>query len=70
MGESLYSIECSCISKFVLIQHILRTQVSDTGPFVLWSSGIAVAYALWLLWQLRVSIYLPLALIAVLAQLF
>ena len=36
MGESLYSIECSCISKFVLIQHILSTQVSDTGPVVLW----------------------------------
>ena len=34
-GESLYSIECSCISKFVLIQHILSTQVSDTGPMVL-----------------------------------
>ena len=27
---------CSCISKFVLIQHILSTQVSDTGPMVLW----------------------------------
>ena len=36
MGESLYSIECSCISKFVLIQHILSIQVSDTGPMVLW----------------------------------
>ena len=36
MGESLYSIECSCISKFVLIQHIPSTQVSDTGPMVLW----------------------------------
>ena len=36
MGESLYSIECSCISKFVLIQNILSTQVSDTGPVVLW----------------------------------
>ena len=24
------------ISKFVLIQHILSTQVSDTGPVVLW----------------------------------
>ena len=29
-----YSHEC--ISKFVLIQHILSTQVSDTGPMVLW----------------------------------
>ena len=30
--------ECSCISKCVLIlnQHILSTQVSDTGPMVLW----------------------------------
>ena len=36
MGDSLYSIVCSCISKFVLIQHILSTQVSDTGPMVLW----------------------------------
>ena len=36
MGDSLKSIECSCISKFVLIQHILSTQVSDTGPMVLW----------------------------------
>ena len=27
-------IKCSCISKFVLIQHILSTQVSDTGPMV------------------------------------
>ena len=36
MGDSLYSIECSCFSKFVLIQHILSTQVSDTGPMVLW----------------------------------
>ena len=35
-GESLYSIECYCISKFVLILHILSTQVSDTGPMVLW----------------------------------
>ena len=38
MGDSLYSIECSYISKFVLIQHILSTQVSDTGPVVLWFS--------------------------------
>ena len=36
MGDSLYSIECSCISKFVLIQHVLSTQVSDTEPMVLW----------------------------------
>ena len=36
MGENLYSIECLCISKSVLIQHILRTQVSDIGPLVLW----------------------------------
>ena len=35
---SLYSIECSCISKFVLIHHILSTQVSNTGPLVLWLS--------------------------------
>ena len=35
MGDSLYSKK-SCISKFVLIQHILSTQVSDTGPMVLW----------------------------------
>ena len=35
MGESLYSIECSCISKFVLIQHILSTQRDMTnGPLV------------------------------------
>ena len=33
---SLYSIECSCISKFVLIQQILSTWVSDTGPRVVW----------------------------------
>ena len=32
---SLYSI-LSCISKLVLIQHILCTQVSNTGPLVLW----------------------------------
>ena len=38
MGAGLYSIECSCISKFVLIQHILSTQVSDTRPMVLWFS--------------------------------
>ena len=36
MGDSLYSIECSCISKLVLIQHILSTPVSDTGPMVSW----------------------------------
>ena len=36
MGESLCNIECFCISKFVLIQHILSTQVSDTVPVVLW----------------------------------
>ena len=29
-------MECPCISKFVLIQHILSTQVSDKGPMVLW----------------------------------
>ena len=34
-GESLYSIDSYCISKFVLILHILSTQVSDTGPMVL-----------------------------------
>ena len=33
--SNLFS-ECSCISKFVLIQHILSTEVSDTGPLVLW----------------------------------
>ena len=32
----LCSIECSCITKFVLNQHILSTQVSDKGPVVLW----------------------------------
>ena len=32
MGDSLYNIKCSCISMFVLIQHIRSTQVSDTGP--------------------------------------
>ena len=37
MRASSYSIECLCISKFVLIQHILNTQVSDTGPMILWS---------------------------------
>ena len=36
MGESLQNIECYCISKFVLIQHILSAQVRDTGPMVLW----------------------------------
>ena len=34
IGDSLQSIERSCISKFVLIQHILSTQMSDTGPTV------------------------------------
>ena len=33
--ESLYSI-WSCISELVLIKHMLCTQVSDTGPLVLW----------------------------------
>ena len=28
--------ESSSVAKFVLIQHILSTQVSDTGPLVLW----------------------------------
>ena len=37
MGDSLYNIECSCVSKFVLIEHVLSTQVSDTVPVV---SGI------------------------------
>ena len=36
MGDSLKSIESSRISKFILIQHILSSQVSDTGPMVLW----------------------------------
>ena len=36
MDESLHSIGCWCISKFVLIQHILSIQVSDTGPMVTW----------------------------------
>ena len=36
MGDRLYSNECLCISKFVLILHILSTQVSDTGPMGLW----------------------------------
>ena len=36
MGDSLQSIEYSCISKFVLIQHIFSIQVSDIGPVVLW----------------------------------
>ena len=36
MGDNLYSIVCSCIFKFVLIQHIISTQVSDTGQMVLW----------------------------------
>ena len=35
-GHSVYSIESSFISKFVLIQKILSTQVSDIGPMVLW----------------------------------
>ena len=39
MGKN---IEWSCISKFVLIQHILNTQVSDTGPMVLWLYVLAV----------------------------
>ena len=34
-GEILYSIY-SCIPKLGLSQHILCTQVSDTGPVVLW----------------------------------
>ena len=34
-GESLCRIE-SCISKLVRIQHILSSQVSDTGQMVLW----------------------------------
>ena len=34
-GWTLYSI-WPCISKLVLIQHILCTQVCDTGPMVLW----------------------------------
>ena len=34
MGESLYSVKL-CISKLVLIQHTLCTQVSDTGPLIL-----------------------------------
>ena len=32
MGENLYIIEFECIFKFVLIQHILSTQVSGTRP--------------------------------------
>ena len=36
MSGSLYSIECSCISKFVLIQHILSTLIQDQ-----WSSGLS-----------------------------
>ena len=36
MGENLCIIEFECIFKFVLIQHILSTQMSDTGPMVLW----------------------------------
>ena len=43
MGESLYSTECSCISKFVLIQLILSTQVSNTGPLVLWCNFLRLA---------------------------
>ena len=35
LGDSLYSNECASISRFVLILHILSTQVSDTGPMVL-----------------------------------
>ena len=35
MGESLYNIEY-CISKLVLIQHILCTQVSNIEPIVFW----------------------------------
>ena len=31
----LYSIEYACISKFVLIQHILSTQVSDIAGFII-----------------------------------
>ena len=42
MGESLCSIECSCISKFVQIQNIPSTQVSDTGPLVLWVFSLFV----------------------------
>ena len=35
---SLYSIEGFMYSKFVLIQHILSTQMRNTGPVVLWFS--------------------------------
>ena len=44
MGDSLYSVECACISKFVLIQHILSTQVSDTDPVVLWFQNCTLKY--------------------------
>ena len=44
MGVSLYSIECSCISKFVLIQHILSTQVSDIGPMAIWIVVVVVRF--------------------------
>ena len=36
MGVKCPSIVFLHISKFILILHILSTQVSDTGPLVLW----------------------------------
>ena len=41
MCDRLYDdFECSCISKFVLIQHILITLVSNTGPIVFYSETL------------------------------
>ena len=38
MSESLYSIEWSCISKFILIQQILSTQVINTSVLWFWNT--------------------------------
>ena len=54
MSDRLYNIKCSCISKFVLIQHILSTQVSDTGPMVLWF--IVLLMFLWDMWDIIIAL--------------
>ena len=55
IDESLYSIECLYISKFVLILHILSTQVSDTGPMVLWFWFYYIPRKLCLWWGILFS---------------
>ena len=41
------STECSCIFMFFLIQHILSTQVSDTGPLVFWFMFFLLSEQTW-----------------------